>query len=165
MHTRVAGVDVGIRYLAVSSTTKGECTFYSGKSIVPQANHYARLRKRLQKKGTHSATRRLAAIAGRERRLKQDANHVVSKHIVQQHPHSLIGLENLTDIRERTKRKHGKKATQKQRKAKARQSKWAFAELHAMIAYKATLHNSMSVKVYAHSTNQTYPMCGSTAKD
>ncbi len=165
MHTRVAGVDVGIRYLAVSSTTKGECTFYSGKSIVPQANHYARLRKRLQKKGTHSATRRLAAIAGRERRLKQDANHVVSKHIVQQHPHSLIGLENLTDIRERTKRKHGKKATQKQRKANARHSKWAFAQLHAMIAYKAALQSSMAVKVDAHYTSQACPRCGYTSQD
>src|SRR5436190_6972245 len=108
-HRAVAGVDVGVRYLAVSSTTKGEQSFHSGKSIVPKANHYARLRKRLQKKGTRSATRRLVAISGRERRLKQDANHVVSQRIVIQHPHSLIGLENLTDIRERTKRKKGKK--------------------------------------------------------
>src|SRR5438876_10499322 len=164
-HTSVAGVDVGIRYLAVSSTTKGDCTFSSGKRIVPKANHYARLRKRLQKKGTHSATRRLVAIAGRERRLKQDANHVVSKRIVQEHPHTLIGLENLTDIRERTKRKHGKKATSKQRKANARHCKWTFAELHAMIAYKATLNGSMAVKVDAHSTSQACPMCGYTSED
>src|SRR6266700_5172791 len=113
-HKQVVGVDVGIRYLAVTSTTKGENTFHSGKSIVPKANHYARLRKRLQQKGTRSATRRLVVISGRERRLKQDANHVVSKRIVEAHPHALIGLENLTDIRERTKRKKGKKATKKQ---------------------------------------------------
>jgi putative transposase len=98
-HTQVVGVDVGIRYLAVTSTTQGNCSFYSGKSIVPKANHYARLRKRLQKKGTRSATRRLKAISGRERRLKQDANHVVSKRIAEQHPQSLIGLEDLTHIR------------------------------------------------------------------
>src|SRR5205807_3528422 len=67
-HTGVAGVDVGVRYLAVSSTTQGEQSFHSGKSIVPKANHYARLRKRLQKKGTRAATRRLVAISGRERR-------------------------------------------------------------------------------------------------
>jgi putative transposase len=69
-HTSVVGIDVGLRYLAVSSTTTSQCTFYSGKQIVPKANHYARLRKRLQKKGTRSATRRLIAISGRERRLK-----------------------------------------------------------------------------------------------
>ncbi len=62
------GVDVGMRYLAVTSTTKGACTFYSGKAIVAKANHDARLRKRLQRKGTRSATRRLVAMSGRERR-------------------------------------------------------------------------------------------------
>jgi hypothetical protein len=57
-HTQVVGVDVGVRYLAVTSTTKGEPSFHSGKQVIPKANHYARLRKRLQKKGTRSATRR-----------------------------------------------------------------------------------------------------------
>src|SRR5205823_9643222 len=121
-HKQVVGVDVGIRYLAVTSTTKGESTFHSGKQIIPKANHYARLRKRLQKKGTRSATRRLVAISGRERRLKADANHVVSKRIVLAHPHSLIGLEELTHIRERTYRRKGKKASNKQRKANATHS-------------------------------------------
>jgi transposase len=49
----------------------------------------------------------------------------------------LIGLESLTDIRERTRRKRGKKASKKQRKANAAYSKWSFAELQSMIAYKA----------------------------
>jgi putative transposase len=164
-HRAVAGVDVGVRYLAVSSTTKGEQSFHSGKSIVPKANHYARLRKRLQKKGTRSATRRLVAISGRERRLKQDANHVVSKRIVTRHPHSLIGLENLTDIRERLIRKKGKKATKKQRKANAAYSKWSFAELQALIAYKALLHGSMAIKVDAHSTSKACPRCGHTCDE
>jgi putative transposase len=163
-HKQVVGIDVGIRYLAVTSTTKGECTFHCGKTIVPKANHYARLRKRLMHKGTRSATRRLVQISRRERRLKQDANHVVSRRIVEQHPYSLIGLENLTDIRERTKRKHGKKASKKQRKANARQSKWSYAELHAYIAYKALLHESMAIKVDAHYTSQACPLCGHTCK-
>src|SRR5713226_234623 len=162
-HSSVVGVDVGVRYLAVTSTTKGDCTFHTGKSIVPKANHYARLRKRLQEKGTRSATRRLVVIAGRERRLKQDANHVVSTRIVDRHPHSLIGLENLTDIRERTKRKKGKKATRKQRKANATYSKWSFAELQSMIAYKALLHSSMAIKVDAHYTSKACPVCGHTS--
>src|SRR6266566_5959088 len=159
-HTQVAGVDVGVRYLAVTSTTRGECCFHTGKRVSQKANHAARLRKRLQKKGTRSATRRLVIISRRERRLKQDANHMVSKRIVIRHPHSLIGLEELKDIRERTKRRKGKKVSEKQRKANARQSKWAFAELHGMIAYKALLHGSMAIKVDAHYTSQACPMCG-----
>src|SRR5205823_7144980 len=112
-HTGIIGVDVGIRYLAVASDTKGQASFHSGKRLVASANHYARLRKRLQQKGTRSATRRLRVIAGRERRLKADANHVVSTRIVTRFPHSLIGLEDLTDIRERTKRRKGKRASKK----------------------------------------------------
>src|SRR5207248_10474915 len=131
-HTGVAGVDVGVRYLAVTATTTGERYFHAGKKIIPKANHYARLRKRLQKKGTRSATRRLVVIAGRERRLKQDANHVVSKRIVTRHPHTLIGLEDLKDIRERTKRRKGKQARRNQRRANAAYAKWAFAQLHSM---------------------------------
>jgi IS605 OrfB family transposase len=164
-HTQVVGVDVGMRYLAVSSTTKGVSTFHSGKRVRAKANHYARQRKRLQKKGTRSAKRRLVAISGRERRLKQDANHVVSKRIVQQHQHSLIGLEQLTDIRERTPRRKGKSASKKQRKANAAYSKWSFAQLHSMIAYKALLHESMAVKVDANYTSQACPICGHTTKE
>lgn len=162
--TSVVGVDVGIRYLAVTGTTRGDCAFYSGKRMVAKANHYTRLRKRLQKKGTRSATRRLIAISRRERRLKQDANHVVSTRIVEQHPHSLIGLENLTGVRERTKRKRGRKATKKQRKANAKQSRWSFAELHGMIAYKAARQGSMAVKIDAHYTSQACPVCGHTCR-
>ncbi len=164
-HKQVVGIDVGMRSLAVTSNTKGECTFHSGKRRVSRSHHDARLRKRLQQKGTRSATRRLVAISGRERRLKQDTNHVISKRIVEQHPHSVIGLENLTDIRERTNRKRGKKASKKQRKANARQSKWTFAELHSMIAYKALLHESMAIKVDANYTSQACPMCGHTARE
>jgi putative transposase len=161
-HTGIAGVDVGVRYLAVTASSRGDRSFHPGKNVVPKANHYVRLRKRLQQKGTRSATRRLIAISGRERRLKADANHVVSKRIVTRHPHSLIGLEHLTDIRERTRRKKGKKASKKQRKANAAYSKWSFAELQGMIAYKALLQDSMAIKVDAHYTSKACPMCGHT---
>src|SRR5205823_10473958 len=97
------------------------------------------------------------------RRLKADANHVVSKRIVDRYPHSLIGLEQLTDIRERTPRKKGKQATQKQRKANAAYSKWSFAELQSMIAYKALLHSSMAIKVDAHYTSKACPICAHTS--
>ena len=162
-HKQVVGVDVGMRYLAVTATMQGNCTFHADTSTVAKSHHSARLRKRLQKKGTRSATRRLVAISGRERRLKANANHVVSKRIVTHYSQSLIGLEHLTDIREQTKRRKGKSA--KQRKANRAFSKWSFAELHSMIAYKALLHRSMAVKVDANSTSQACPKCGHTCKE
>ncbi len=163
-HGSVVGVDVGQRYLAVTTDTRNKTTFYAGSATRATADHYARLRKRLQKKGTRSATRRLIIISGRERRLKQACNHQISRRIVDQHPHSIIGLEDLTHIRERTKRKHGKKATKKQRRANHHASQWAFAELHGYIAYKAALALSMTIKVDAYHTSQACPMCGYASK-
>jgi putative transposase len=104
-------------------------------------------------------------LAGRERRLKQERNHVISRRLVDAYPHSLIGLEDLTHIRERRKRKHGKKATVKQRRANRHASQWTFAELHGYIAYKALLNGSMAVKVDAYKTSQACPRCGYTAPD
>jgi putative transposase len=162
-HQHVVGVDVGQRYLAVTAQLDNGASFYSGKQTRAKADHYARLRKRLQHKGTRSATRRLVVISGRERRLKQATNHLISRRIVESHPHSIIGLEDLTLIRERTKRRHGKQATKKQRRANRHASKWAFAELHGYLAYKAMRAGSMAVQVDAHYTSQACPMCGHTA--
>src|SRR5712691_1268701 len=89
--SEVVGVDVGIRYLAVTATSTGQATFYPGKRTRHTANHYARLRKRLQRKGTRGAKSRLRRIEQRERRLKLQANHRIANQIIEQHPHTLIG--------------------------------------------------------------------------
>ena len=171
---KVVGVDVGIRYLAVTSTSTGKATFYPGKRVRHKANHYARLRKRLQKKGTRGAKRRLKRIEQRERRLKMQANHTLAKQIITQHPHALLGLEQLTDIRERTKRrkrkrkKNGKgteRVSVKARKANRVYSQWSFAELHALISYKAVLSGSQAIKVDADYTSKACPVCGHTADE
>lgn len=164
-HRDVVGVDVGQRYLAVTTDTSNKTAFYSGKHVKAKADHYARLRKKLQRKGTRSATRRLVVIAGRERRLKLQTNHTIARRIVEAHPRSIIGLENLTGIRERTKRRKGKKASVAQRKANGHASRWAFAELQSVIAYKATFAGSMTIKVDASFTSQMCPHCGYTSKD
>jgi len=165
----VVGVDVGIRYLAVTSTSTGKASFSPGKRVRHAANHYARLRKRLQKKGTRGAKRRLKQIAQRERRLKLQANHTIAKQIIEQHPHALIGLEQLTNIRERTTRrkrrrkKNGKgyePVSPKARKANRVYSQWSFAELHTLISYKAVLSGSLAIKVDADYTSKACPMCG-----
>ena len=171
-YEHVLGVDVGQRYLATVATTTNSAQFYSGKRVRARADHYARLRKRLQRKGTRSATRKLVAISGRERRLKLNTNHVISRRILDTHPTSLIGLEELNGIRERTKRpKKRRKGNQmgpvsaKARKANRHASKWAFSELHGMLAYKAILSGSLCVKVDAHYTSQMCPRCGRTSPD
>jgi transposase len=169
--TEVVGADVGIRYLAVTSTSTGKASFHSGKRVRHKANHYARLRKRLQKKGTRGAKRRVRRIAQRERRLKLQANHTLAKQIIKQYPHTLFGLEHLTDIRERTKRRKRRRknngkgslpVSPKVRKANRVYSQWSFAELQALISYKAVLAGSLAIKVDADYTSKRCPMCGHT---
>ena len=168
----VVGVDVGMRYLAVTATLTNDSSFYPGKRVRAKADHYARLRKRLQHKGTRSATRRKIAMGGRERRLKLQTNHSIAKSIVNAHPHTLIGVEDLTGISDRTKRrtrqrkKHGNgtvPASPKARRANRHASTWAFAELHDMLAYKAVLSGSLTIKVDAHYTSKACPICGYTS--
>jgi putative transposase len=163
----IVGVDVGQRYLATTATMTKEQHFFPGKAVRAKADHYARLQKRLQRKGTRSATRRLRSLSGRERRFKLDVNHVIAKNIIEQHPQAFIGLEDLTGIRERTKRrKHKRKGnkilplTPKQRRANRHVSKWAFAELHDIIMYQATLAGSIAIKVDADYTSKACPICG-----
>jgi putative transposase len=164
-HTSIVGVDVGQRYLATVATLDNAAQFYRGKEVRAQADHYARLQKRLQRKGTRSATRRRIILGQRERRLKLNMNHTLSKRILDTHPHSFIGLEDLTGIRDRTKRKHGQKASKKHRRANRHASKWAFAELRSFLDYKAILAGSLCVKVAADYTSQACPRCGYISPD
>lgn len=161
---RVMGVDVGQRYIAVAASTRNKTQFFSGKEVRHKASRYVKARKSLQRKGTRSATRKLVALSGRERRFIADTNHCIAKQVVT--PGSLIGLENLTHIRERTKPiKKGKKSSKKQRIANSNKARWSFAELHSFIDYKAVLSGSLAVKVDAHYTSQACPCCGRTSKE
>ena len=163
----IVGIDVGQRYLATTATITKKQHFFPGKAVRAKADHHARLQKRLQRKGTRSATRLLLSLKGRERRFKLNVNHVIAKAIVEQHPRAFIGLEDLTGIRERTKRrKHRRKGkkilplTPKQRRANRHASLWAFAELHDIITYKAMLAGSTAIKVDADYTSKACPICG-----
>jgi IS605 OrfB family transposase len=161
---RVMGVDVGQRYIAVATDTKNKTQFFSGKEVRHKASRYVRARKSLQRKGTRSATRRLVVLSGRERRFIADTNHCIANQVIT--PGTLIGLEDLTHIRERTKpKKTGKKASKKQRKANSNKARWSFAELHGFIDYKAVLSGSLAIKVDAHYTSQACPCCGHTSQE
>ncbi|MGF1542465.1 MAG: RNA-guided endonuclease InsQ/TnpB family protein [Pleurocapsa sp.] len=176
---QIKGVDVGQRYLAVATNPQNQTQFFSGKQVRHKANKYHKARKTLQQKGTRSAKRRLISLSGRERRFTADVNHSISARIVS--ASTLIGLENLKHIRQRTNRPSNKKAHRprrgllgvrteqeasvKQRRANQNQSKWAFAELHSYCDYKAILSGSLAVKVPAQLTSQCCPKCGHVSQE
>jgi hypothetical protein len=75
-----------------------------------------------------------------------------------------VGTQHIDEVEALcVKRKKGRSASKKQRRANATHSKWSFAELQSMIVYKALLQGSMAVKVDAHYTSKAYPVCGHTA--
>src|SRR4028118_1041126 len=140
---------------AVETDLQNKSKFYSGKDARHKANRYHKARQTLQRKGTRSAKRRLVALSGRERRFTADVNHQISKQLAG--PHTLIGLEQLTHIRERTPTQSGRRASKKQRRANRNKAKWSFAELHSFIDYKALLNGGLAVKVLADYTSQSCP--------
>jgi putative transposase len=134
------GVDLGVRRVAVTSNRK----FHSAKKISHQKACYKRTRKHLQANGSKSAKRALKRVSGRERRFVSDTNHCLSKRIVTEAKAAnlRIVLEDLKGIRENGKAKvvH----------------EWSFAELQAMISYKA---NRAGVEVVLVDPRYTSQMC------
>ncbi len=149
---KAIGVDLGINRLAVTSHPR----FFGGKRIKETNNRYFRLRRSLQGKGTKSAKRHLKKVSGRLKRFQQDANHVLSKQLVSScQPGDTLVMENLTDIRDRTK------GRRKQRRA---MSNWSFAQLQAFVAYKAAYRGINVEFVDARYSSQACSRCGSIEK-
>ncbi len=149
----VLGVDVGIANLATDSD--GER--YSGRPIERKRRWYAKVRRRLQQRGSLSAKRHLRKLAGRQRRFQQDTNHCISKRLVQKAKDTqrAIALEDLTHIRTRTTVRKSERA---------RHSNWAFAQMRQFISYKARLAGVPVEVVDPAYTSQRCSACGHTER-
>jgi len=155
------GVDVGINYLAVASTTDKKCKFFAGGEIKNKRNIYSKMRARLQSKGTLPAKRVLKHLAGKEQRFMKDVNHCISKAIVKfavQENVSVIGLEDLTEIRDRTNGKLHKKQ-------RYLHNSWAFRQLQSFIEYKAKQVGILVEYVNPEYTSQTCNRCNHISKN
>jgi putative transposase len=158
--SKFIGVDVGMNYLAVASTTDAKQAFFDGRRIKDIRNRYSGIRQRLQSKGTLSAKRMLKHLSGREKRLMRDVNHVVSKQVVAfavKNNVSVIGLEDLTGIRDRTQYNVAKDN-------RYYHSSWAFRELQMFVEYKAKEAGILTMYIDGSYTSQTCPRCNHIAK-
>lgn len=155
--TNVMGIDVGLRFLATSYDSSGKTKFYSGKEVKRKRAHYKQLRTDLQKKNTRSSRKRLKSIGNRENRWMTDANHQVSKALVESvDTPTLFVLEDLTGIRSATETVC--------KKSRYHQVSWAFYQLRSMIEYKAQKNGHMSIAVDPRNTSRACPKCGYTSK-
>ncbi len=147
--TEYLGVDLGQKNIAVDND--GET--FSGALNASLRRRHARLRRKLQKKGTKSAKRLLRRRRLKESRFASNLNHRISKSIVRKAKDTGrgIGLEDLTHIRDRTT------VRKSQRRA---HHGWAFAQLRSFVTYKAALNGVPLVCVDPRNTSRECPECG-----
>jgi putative transposase len=147
------GVDLGVTNIAVDSD--GEV--HSASHVNNVRHRHRRLRRKLQKRGTRSAKRRLKKLAGKEARFARDVNHCISKHLVAKAKDTGrgIALEALGGIRDRVTVRRSQRATL---------HSWSFFQLRAFVEYKAQRAGVPVVPVDPRNTSRTCPSCGCVDK-
>lgn len=154
----VVGIDRGLRQILTTYDEKGQTRFINGAFIAKKRNHYAKLRARLQSKGTKSAKRRLRSLSGRESRWMSDVNHQISKTLVKTYgKQTLFVLEDLTGVTFNT-------VHSRRKEHRYEHHSWSFYDLEKKIRYKAHLNESEVVLVDSHYTSQRCPKCGNIDK-
>ena len=143
------GCDLGI----VNILTDSDGRVYAGNHLNSLRKRHARLRAKLQTKGTKAAKRLLKKRSRREARFARWVNHNISKKVVLSAHDTLrgIALENLQGIRERITVRKGPRRLH---------HSWAFQQLRGFIEYKARLNGVPLVAIDPRNTSRTCPVCG-----
>jgi putative transposase len=147
------GVDMGL--VSIAETSEGKR--FAGSTVNSRRARNARLRRKLQKKGTKSAKRLMRRRRRKEQRFARDVNHQISKEIVgaAQRTESGIAMEDLKGIRGRVR------ANKKQRRSL---HSWSFGQLQEFILYKAKRAGVPVKFVDARNTSRTCGECGCVDK-
>ena len=147
--TEFLGIDLGIKNIATDS----DGTLYSGAQVNGLRKRHAKLRGKLQSKGTKAAKRLLVKRSRKERRFAAHVNHVISKSVVAKAKDTGrgIALEDLKGIRSRITVRRGQRR---------QHHSWAFNQLRRFIEYKARLAGVLVALVDPRHTSQTCPRCG-----
>lgn len=156
--TDVLGIDLGI----VNIATDSEGEFFSGAKINNLRKRYDRIRSKLQAKGTKSAKRKLKQRRRKEQRMSRDANHCISKKIVEKavrHSFAIV-LEDLKGISKNKKKSKTVIKSQRQRL-----NSWSFYQLRQFIEYKAQKAGIEVLFVDPKYTSQECSSCGHTSKE
>ncbi|OKY77272.1 MAG: IS605 OrfB-like transposable element containing RNAse H-like and Zn finger domain [Candidatus Methanohalarchaeum thermophilum] len=150
----VLGVDLGMKNIAVTSTGK-----FLGEDMRWQKNHFFRVKKGLQGKGTQSAMRTLKDMAGRENRYTENKLHNISRELVEEaekHNCKTIAFEDLKEIRDKDEKFNSRLERQLH--------SWGFEKLQKFTEYKAKEKGVEVVRVKSEYTSQTCSKCGHTEK-
>lgn len=154
----VIGVDFGRRDIAVTSNGNK----WDGEQLTKTRDRYARTRASLQRKAstrTRSTRRRarriLVRLSGRERRFQIWLNHNISKLIILSAltGNSIVAIEDLTGIRERTNQQPRSKIERRH------SNSWSFFQLRQFLEYKGIQSGVEVVAISPRYTSQTCHQC------
>lgn len=156
--TDFIGVDMGTVMIATDSDGQ----HFDGANVEANRLHYLKKKRQLQRKAAHQINsgkrpknirRKLKKLSGRERRFKKDTNHVISRRLVDKAKDTNrgIALEDLKGIGSRIQFRKAQRDSI---------SKWAFAELRAMIEYKSAMADVPVVAINPAYTSQACSACG-----
>lgn len=148
------GVDLGIAQIAVDS----DGNTYSGEPVERIRCKHNRQRRRLQRRNTKGAKKKLKRLAGKEARFRRHENHVISKRLLETAKRTGRGIavEKLAGIRERIRARSGE--------ARNQLSGWSFHQLRSFIEYKAVQAGIPVVAVNPRNTSRTCSQCGHCGK-
>ena len=153
--TKVAGIDLGLRNLAVV-VCEGENLFFSGDNAAFARRRFSALRTRMGRAKALSAIRRMK---DKESRWMQSENHRISREIVDWCIARGVGTVRTEDLEGIRLRGH------RNRKDRGRSlHSWAFRQLQQFIAYKAALAGMAVEWVVAKNTSRACPECGTIDK-
>jgi len=147
------GVDLGVANIATD--TDGQVA--TGGHLNGLRRRHRRLRRKLQKRGTRAARRRLRDRSGRERRFATHVNHCIAKELVRRAERTGrgIALEDLSGIRGRIRARRSQRGVL---------HSWAFRQLRELIAYKAQLYGVPVAYVDPRNSSRECPRCGHIEK-
>lgn len=150
--------DMGVLYQVVTYDDTDTYQVFHDGNLLQIDEHYQKLRKDLQSKGTRSSKRRLKSIASRQSRLRREIDHIVSKTLVEYAANNnldTIVVEDLTNIR-----RMASGSNRKSKNANRKINMWSYFRLQQFLEYKAHLSNINLIKVNPAYTSQTCPSCG-----
>lgn len=148
MNDTCVGVDLGMRQLFVTSEGKS----FADKQYLTERRKLRYLRRCLQSKGTSSAKRHLRKLRKREHNISKAMCHKAVNALLDSTSASVIVLEDLSKIKQRTsKTKEGFKRT----KHNNAMGQVPFYRFKQILTYKATLVGKQVVSVSPTYTSQT----------
>lgn len=147
----IIGLDRGMYQIVSTSDGRN----YSSKQVRAIKRKMLYNRRCLQKKGTHSAKRKLKKLSGKEQRFVRDINHCISKKLANNSSVQIYVLEDLKYIKKQHK---GKILNQ-------RFNGWSYYQLEEFLRYKCESKGIQLVKVSAKYTSQRCSQCGKIDKN